>query len=216
MAEKRDLTSATLLIRLRDPNDDEAWERCFRFYRNLILGYAVNRGCTEAMAWDVLQETLLSLIHTMPTFEYDPAKGRFRSFLLKIVRNRTADAFRRERKYLTLSESDRASRSNWILRIPDEHAENPADEWDRQWEEQLMLTALERVEERLEPLTRKAFLQYVIQNKPAERVCACMEIDRNRLYQIRHRVLSMVMREIHVLRGELGETEHDGRAAQPT
>ena len=89
-------TSASLLVRLRDVGNEDAWDDFYRLYSPLILSFACRRGCTPDDAADVLQETMVRLLRTFPGFSYEPALGSFRSFLLKVVDARIKDAFRRK------------------------------------------------------------------------------------------------------------------------
>jgi len=55
------LTRASLLVRLRDPNDGEAWKDFVRLYAAVIYGFARKRGLQDADAADLMQEVLRSV-----------------------------------------------------------------------------------------------------------------------------------------------------------
>src|SRR3954469_2676729 len=80
-------THPSLLERLRDAGDAAAWREFDRRYGELIVRYARARGLQQADAEDVRQAVLLSLSRSMPRFEYSPARGRFRHYLGRVVRN---------------------------------------------------------------------------------------------------------------------------------
>lgn len=86
-----ELTKASLLSRVRDPGDQRSWRDFERTYRELILRYCAARGLQPADREDVLQRCLLKLMRSLPKFSYDPERGRFRNYLLRVVRSAIAD-----------------------------------------------------------------------------------------------------------------------------
>jgi RNA polymerase sigma factor (sigma-70 family) len=86
MSRDGESTQPSLLSRVRDPADREAWREFEARYGNLIVGYARRCGLQLCDAEDVRQNVLLNLSRSMPGFRYLPARGRFRSYLGKAVR----------------------------------------------------------------------------------------------------------------------------------
>ncbi|MEY3022896.1 MAG: hypothetical protein RIS86_2094 [Planctomycetota bacterium] len=80
-------TQLTLIARLQDPADEEAWRRFEARYRDLVVRFAVREGLQPTDAEDVAQAVFGALLRAMPAFRLDPAKGRFRSYLFRAVRN---------------------------------------------------------------------------------------------------------------------------------
>ena len=74
-------THASLLQRVSDGKASSAWGEFHDRYADLIRGFARRRNLQAADCEDILQEVLMSLSKAMPTFRYDPGKGKFRSFL---------------------------------------------------------------------------------------------------------------------------------------
>src|SRR5687768_902150 len=91
-------TRQSLLSRLKDWDDHESWRTFFNTYWRLIYAVAVKSGLTTTEAEDVVQETLLVVAKEMPDFEYDPARGSFKGWLLEISRRRIANQVRRRLK----------------------------------------------------------------------------------------------------------------------
>jgi RNA polymerase sigma factor (sigma-70 family) len=84
-------TSVTLLGRLRDPADAEAWREFDARYRELILWFLRRRGLQIADAEDVAQSVIAKLIGGLRTFEYDRDKQGFRAYLYRCARSALAD-----------------------------------------------------------------------------------------------------------------------------
>ena len=91
-------TSPTLLMRLRDLRNHASWQHFHEIYRPLLASVAARAGLADADVQDVVQETLVEVAKEMPAFRYDPARGRFKGWLLTIIRRRIANHWR-ARKY---------------------------------------------------------------------------------------------------------------------
>ena len=72
-----DTTSVSLLERLRQPADQQAWERFVRLYTPLLYHWARRLGLSSEDAADLVQDVLARLVAQLPQFTYDPGK-RFR------------------------------------------------------------------------------------------------------------------------------------------
>src|SRR2546422_869000 len=100
MAEKRDEflpTRSSLLVRLRNWDDQEGWRGFFETDWKLIYGAATKAGLTDAEAQDVVQETMLTVAKKMPGFKYDPSIGSFKGWLLQLTHWRIIDQLRKRR-----------------------------------------------------------------------------------------------------------------------
>ncbi len=88
-------TSASLLQRLRQPDQEAAWQRFVDLYAPLIFHWGRNQGLNATDAADLLQEVMVVLVTKLPEFEYDPMQ-RFRGWLRSITVNRARDFQRRQ------------------------------------------------------------------------------------------------------------------------
>ena len=85
-------TRRSLLTRLKCWDDQESWRDFFSTYWKLIYSVALKSGLSETEAQDAVQETVISVAKKMPGFNYDPATGSFKSWLLLVTRRRIADS----------------------------------------------------------------------------------------------------------------------------
>jgi len=200
-------TSSTLIERIRNPSDEEAWERFARFYQPLILRFARGYGCDPHMCRDVAQETLVDLLTIMPRFAYDRERGRFRAFLYQVVRRRAKSAFRQRRQQTPPGESD----SEAAVADPGEPApEVSEDAWELEWRRQLFLEALVRLRERVRPTSYAAFHAYAVQGEAADHVCEHFHLTTNALHQIRHRLFATLRQLVAEIEAELDEAHRRG------
>ncbi|MBC7817004.1 MAG: sigma-70 family RNA polymerase sigma factor, partial [Planctomycetaceae bacterium] len=88
-------TSLTLLERVRQPNDQSAWERFVSLYSPLLFAFARRAGMNDNDAADVVQDVFLVLMDELPGFEYDAARKNFRGWLKTITVHKCRERQRR-------------------------------------------------------------------------------------------------------------------------
>src|SRR5207244_13043491 len=71
-------TRNSLLVRLRNMDDQESWREFFETYWRLIYGVSRPDGLADSDAQDVVQETDLTVVKTAPGFEYRPERCSFK------------------------------------------------------------------------------------------------------------------------------------------
>jgi RNA polymerase sigma-70 factor (ECF subfamily) len=178
-------TRASLLLRLRDPQDGEAWQTFVDVYAPLVYGYCRRRGLQEADASDVTQEVLSHVAHGIPGFTYDPARGRFRDWLGTIVRRRLGRFFIARKQ----------PAHGGIDQLAEVAAPEPNHDWTADFHARLLAVALERARPRFEEATWQAFEMVWMQNRPAAEVADSMGLPIERVYVAKSRALK-ALREL--------------------
>src|SRR5271154_3697243 len=136
-------TRATLILRLKNWQDQASWQEFFDSYWRLIYGVARKSGMTDAEAQDVVQETMVAVANHMPKFAYDPKLGSFKAWLLNMTRWRILDQFRKRRTVdATAPESgDSEPRTSFIDRVADPAGQQFNDVWEHEWQQNLLASA---------------------------------------------------------------------------
>ena len=80
------MTRPTLLLRVRDREDQSSRSEFVEIYGSLIHRFALSRSSYRDAAPDMIQEVLRSVAKAMQGFEYDPSKGTFRGWLITAIR----------------------------------------------------------------------------------------------------------------------------------
>src|SRR5437870_9169699 len=92
MMAEAPLTRPSLLVRIRDLGDQQAWARFVETYAPLVYGFARKHGLQEADASDVTQEVLRAI--AAHRADYDPLRGSFRGWLYTVTSRKFRDFLR--------------------------------------------------------------------------------------------------------------------------
>ena len=198
-------TRVTLLRRLKENDHEMDWLEFYSMYDKAILAYARKLGLNYDGAYDVLQETMVSLVRILKNFEYDASRGKFRNFLLTIVHRSCLKAFRREAKRREIHASGSGSESTpWIERFPDA-SDGELDEDTHIWRQALFEQAMANVAEDLaaKKETVEIFAAYVLQGESAKEVAKQFGIKENAVYQIKNRMIDRLQAEVQLLIDEV-------------
>ena len=176
-------TDETLLERLKVMDAHEAWKVFYDLYWQPILRYGRKLGLNEAQAEEVLQDTMVALMHLLPEFCYDRGRGRFRNFLLTIVHRKALGVLRgqtRERARFDSTGSVEAPAEDTVTEAHEER-----------WRESIVATVLDelRADTEVGQRTLAVFEAYVIARRPGKEVAAEFGISENMVHQIKSRLL---------------------------
>jgi RNA polymerase sigma factor (sigma-70 family) len=188
-------TRVTLIQRLKNPKDAEAWKQFYQFYWEVITGWAQRAGCDYARAQDIFQETMICLMRKLQKFDYDPQQGSFRALLKIITISRVKDMFRREGRYALMETED----------VPEQQVnKNQTDQDDIIWTQSILRQALRRCYAKIDQTTYKSFCLYVLDNLPINEVCQRLDnIRPGTVYQQKSRLLQMLENEFFKLLTEM-------------
>ena len=187
------LTRATLLLRLRDANDSEAWSGFVRDYGPMLYRFVRSRGLQDADAADIVQDVLRSVGQAIERLEYDKQRGGFRAWLFTITRNKLASFFeRRRRAGATPQDTDQYELLTQESGGPNELHE----QWELEHQRQLAETAMQRVKPTMEPKSWAAFELTAIQGQSADEVAGLLGMSKGALYVARSRVIAKLRSEI--------------------
>ena len=100
------VTPASLLYRLRRPEENLAWHRFVELYSPLLFHWAKQLGYQESDGADLVQDVFVILWRKMPEFEYDPTKS-FHAWLKTLFINRYRSLQRnRDLRHTSLAEQE--------------------------------------------------------------------------------------------------------------
>jgi RNA polymerase sigma-70 factor (ECF subfamily) len=180
-------TPISLLQRLRQPGEQEAWQRFTELYTPLLYYWTRRIGLQPQDAADLVQEVFALLVVKLPEFAYEQGKS-FRSWLRTVTFNKWRDQVRR-RVETPLRADDSAFAA---LVVPDDA------EWiaEDEYRQALIRRALQIMQAEFQPTTWKACWEYVVAGRPVAEVAAELGVSPGAVYVAKSRVLSRLRQEL--------------------
>lgn len=196
-------TRRSLIMRLGDWKDQKSWDEFYRTYWRLIYSVALKAGLREDEAWDVVQETVLTIAKQSVKGMYDPEKGSFKMWLWHITRWRINDQFRQRRKdtATTTAAVDGTEREP-LTDVPDTSGETFSKIWDREWQNNIMKAAIERVKMKVSPQQFQIFDYNVLRGMSASEVRRKLGVSIAQVYLAKHRVGGVLKKEVAYIRAQ--------------
>src|SRR5262245_19851920 len=200
-------TRASLLVRLRDPRDGQAWSQFVDLYAPLVYRFGCKQGLQDADAADLTQDTLRAVAGAIGRLDYDPKLGSFRGWLFTIVRNRVRDlAEKRSRQERGAGDTAMLNR---LEQQPDSRSLQDfgslETDWDREYERQLLLTAASRIRNGFQEKTWQAFWRTTVDGASGKEVAQSLDMTVAAVYLAKSRVMTRLKEEIRRLQKEIAE-----------
>ncbi|MCM8527103.1 MAG: RNA polymerase sigma factor [Lentisphaeraceae bacterium] len=197
MDNSNDFTKVTLLMRLKDSQDEKSWDEFYFYYAPYVKNLVRQFNLPEVDVSDVTQLILVRVWKSFPKFNYDKSKGLFRSWLAAISRNATIN-------YIS-SKSSRNSRQNVPLEDLDfSSTVSPEVEeiCEKEWRRHISSLAWENIKKDLSDRMRISFTKS-LSGIEKDVIAAELDIESNTVQVYKQRVANKLCKEINRLEFEL-------------
>ena len=182
-------TPASLLERLRQPFDPDAWSRLVSLYTPLIYSWACRAGLREQDALDLVQDVFVTLLRVLPTFSYDRNQS-FRGWLRTVTLNTWRNRKKRAENRVKTGAVDPD-----LVPCP----EDPESAWDEEYRKRIVGRALCIMQADFRETTWKACWEMVVSGRPAADVAAELGLTVGAVYAAKVRVLNRLREELQGL-----------------
>jgi RNA polymerase sigma-70 factor (ECF subfamily) len=176
-------TRASLLARLRDSQDERAWQEFVDLYVPVIYGYVRRQGLQDADAVDLCQDVLAAVAGAVGRLDYDPDRGAFRSWLFTIVRRKLSN-WRRARRCRPGGAAAQEQRAD---QADDSNVEAA---WEAEWQRRVFAWACEQVRADVTEATWQAFWRTAVDGQPGKQVATEVGLSVAAVYLARSRVVA--------------------------
>ncbi|MCA9174457.1 MAG: sigma-70 family RNA polymerase sigma factor [Planctomycetales bacterium] len=177
-------TRHSLILRLRHADDVEAWREFVEIYRPIMVRMGRRRGMQDADIEETIQQVFISVASAVVRWRPE-AEGRFRSWLMRIVRNKLIDQFRASSRRVATAE---------LVEVADERGwdDELATEIEREYRRALFRRFAAQVRKQVAPATWDAFWQTSIEGRAVEAVAEGLGLSAGSVYAARSRVVARI------------------------
>ena len=147
-------TRASLLLRLRDSKDHEAWLEFVSLYEPVAYRMLRRHGLQDADAREVMQELFMAVSRNIDRWNPAKERGSFRGWLRRVARNLVINWLnQRERRVIATGGSDLQA----MLEVLPADSDPETVEFDHELRRALFQRAAEQVRGEVQPATWQAF-----------------------------------------------------------
>ena len=186
-------TRPSLLVRLRDAGDAEAWGEFVGLYAPLVYGFARKRGLQDADAADLTQEVLRTVARAAGRLHYDPRRGSFHGWLFTV-------AYRQVQHFLAGARRRACGSGDSVVQLLLEEQTAPEPEeatrWNKEYEQQLLARAIDRVRGLFRDSTWRAFWLTAVEGKKAREAADALGMSVTAVYMAKSRVLCQLRKQV--------------------
>lgn len=189
-------TRPSLIARLQDTGDAEAWDAFVEIYQPVLQRIIRRWGLQPADAAEITQEVLAAVSTRVGDYQPQSHAGAFRGWLATITRNKLVDFVqRRDRQTAARGGTDFR---RWLEEQPAAGTDAPAgsSRWDWHTRRAVFAWAAEKVRGEVHSRTWLAFEKTAVEGQPVADVAAALEADVGWVYVARSRVLARLRRTV--------------------
>jgi RNA polymerase sigma-70 factor (ECF subfamily) len=195
-------TRLSLIEKIKDPRDAEAWSEFAAIYYPLVFGICRRKGLQHADATDITQEVLSRVANAVGSYRHDQPGSTFRGWLYRITRNLTIDFFRQRGKDPVVG-ADRQQELHQIR----EPSREESQEFHHAFRKQMFSVVARVVQAQIHPQTWAAFWKTEVERRDVSIVAQELSMNRGAIYVARSRVIAKLRKQIQTRMNETGSFE---------
>jgi RNA polymerase sigma-70 factor (ECF subfamily) len=190
-------TRATLLVRLRQDSDAQAWATFVDLYTPLVYRFCRRRSLQDADARDVTQQVLTIVCRTIGKFEYDRQRGRFRNWLGAMTAHEISRYRRRSQR------QGKGVGNGWgdDIAALASAAVDPA--WAEEFNSYIFQRAIDRIRPEFDASVWQAFELTWLQDMAAKEAGKKIGKPSAWIYKSRYKVIERLRRELEFLTSDV-------------
>lgn len=191
-------TNETLILKVCDPDDREAWERFEKLYRPVIFRIARARGMQHSDSLDVVQQVLLAVANAINDYEKVGEGPSFRKWLGRVTKNAILKA-------LTRGPRDKATGGSGVIDVlngvaaPKQEIESLIE---TEYQREIYSAASTKVRCDVNELTWMAFELTVLQNREIKYTAHTLGMSIGSVYAARSRVMRRLRDQVERLEND--------------
>ncbi|MFO0965176.1 MAG: sigma-70 family RNA polymerase sigma factor [Gemmataceae bacterium] len=184
-------TRPSLLARVRDVRDRDAWREFIDLYGPLVYRYGRRQGLQDADAADLTQCVMQALAGRL---DYDEGRGAFRAWLFGVARRQLLKQIERNRR-----QPRGVGDTTNLLHLEEHPAPEETAWWDEEYKRRRFLWAVEKVRPHFAEASWQAFWRTAVDGADAKEVSRELGLSIGAVYTAKSRALDRIRKEIAAL-----------------
>ncbi len=181
-------TRQSLLARIREPHDAQAWSDFVAVYEDAVYRYSRRRGLQDADAREVVQHVLWAVHQAVGQWQPTGRPGGFRAWLMQTARRACLKSLRERAR------RDPAVGGTSVLRqlqgVSDPGGDEPTEDAD--WRRWAFCFAAGQVQRDVEPATWQAFWLTAVEGLAPSETAIRLGMNVGSIYAAKCRVLARI------------------------
>jgi RNA polymerase sigma-70 factor (ECF subfamily) len=184
-------TRKSLLLRAQE-GDDHAWKDLTNLYRPLLVGWLRSLQVPPNDIDDLVQDILLDVVRSLPSFSHSGRVGAFRTWLHTIAHAHTCDYWKsRRRRARVRKDLDVAK----VLRDLEDPNSGINCRWDEEHDNYVLRFMLQLIELQFEEKTLLAFRRVALEGASTTDAARELGLSVGAVYAAKSRVLRRLREE---------------------
>ena len=165
-----------------------AWEQFYRIYNPVLRRFAIRCYVPKASLDDCIQQVWFELVRKLRDFKFDPARGRFSSWLYRLVRSRAIDLLRNETSHATETLPAQAA-----ARLPSREAD-PAISYECRSQREAVHGVLAELQKQISERSYRVLHLRWIEGRTVTETAACLGLKPAQVWCHEHRMKQKFLR----------------------
>jgi RNA polymerase sigma factor (sigma-70 family) len=182
-------TRYSLIIRLGDPADNDAWSEFESVYRPLVYRAARAQGLQDADAHDVVQQVMISISRALGQRPHEEGRAKFRTWLFCVTRNAIINAIQRR-------PSDRGSGHSDQLHLLHELPAEAEDPMEAEYNRAVFHWAADKIRKEFAEETWQAFWLTMVADMSCEDAAEKLGKEIGAVYAARSRIVRRLRKKV--------------------
>lgn len=183
-------TQKSLIVRLADRHDSDAWFQFSNVYRSVIYSMARKHGLQDADADEVVQTVFSNISNALAQRPHDWARAKFRTWLFRVTFNAISNKFRSAKPDLGSGDTAVIGQLN---RVP-----SPVElgDYDEAYEKAIFRWAAKQIRSEFQEETWNAFWMTAVMGRSCEDVARAIGKEIGSVYAARSRIIRRLRKKI--------------------
>jgi RNA polymerase sigma-70 factor (ECF subfamily) len=190
-------TRPSLLLRVRDACDQDAWAEFAAIYQPVIRAMAIGRGMQAADVDDLVQQVMMAIAGAIDRFEPDGERARFRTWLRTIAHRAIVNALTRRPRDQAAGGADRDAMLQQLAQ------DDVTVSLTLDYRREIFRVAADQISHEFHSETWSAFWETAVMGRSVDEVAAEMGKSRGNIYTARSRVMMRLKAAVENLDVEL-------------